>query len=95
MLSLFTSGVCCDYFNWKISTFLISTVAVATVQKLPQTFKSERYWVEMRWTIMSMMREPRGQVQRSMLGLLILSSSSWSSSQRSLFTSSATWSKTI
>lgn len=51
----------------------------------------QRYWVEMRWTIMWMMREPRGQAQRSMLGLLILSSSSWSSSHRSIFTSSATW----
>ncbi len=40
---------------------------------------------------MWMMREPRGQLHRSMLGFLILSSSSWSSSQRSSFTSSATW----
>lgn len=55
--------------------------------------KPQGYWVEMRWTIMWMMREPRGQLHRSMLGLLILSSSSWSSSQRSIFTSSATWDK--
>lgn len=49
------------------------------------------YWVEMRDTIVSMIREPRGQVIKSMLGFLIFSSKSWSSSQRSSFTSSATY----
>ncbi|KAG9344310.1 hypothetical protein JZ751_010979 [Albula glossodonta] len=34
------------------------------------------YWVEMSFTIMSMIREPRGQLHRSMLGFRILSSSS-------------------
>lgn len=53
------------------------------------------YCVEMRCTIMWMMREPRGQLHRSMLGLRILSSSSWSSSQRSSFTSSATYVREI
>lgn len=52
------------------------------------------YWVVMSLTIMWMIREPLGQVHRSMLGFLILSSRSWSSSQRSSFTSSATCSHT-
>lgn len=49
------------------------------------------YWVEIRDTMVCMMREPRGQVIKSMLGFLIFSSRSWSSSQRSSFTSSATY----
>lgn len=51
------------------------------------------YSVEMRWTIMSIMREPRGQLHRSMLGRLILSFSSRSSSPRSSTNRSATWNK--
>lgn len=42
------------------------------------------------FTIMLIIRDPLGQVHRSMLGFLILSWRSWSSSQRSSFTSSAT-----
>lgn len=49
------------------------------------------YWVEIRDTMVCMMREPRGQVIKSMLGFLIFSSRSWSSSQRSSFTNSATY----
>lgn len=49
------------------------------------------YWVEISDTMVCMMREPRGQVIKSMLGFLIFSSRSWSSSQRSSFTNSATY----
>lgn len=49
------------------------------------------YWVEITDTMVCMMREPRGQVIKSMLGFLIFSSRSWSSSQRSSFTNSATY----
>lgn len=52
---------------------------------------SQRYCVVTSFTIIPMIREPRGHTHRSMLGFLILSCSSWSSSQRSSFTSSATY----
>lgn len=79
-----TSGVCCDDFNGKDqvlhrdngvpnTTELVGCIQAAEAHGIK---KRRGYWVEMRWTIMRMMREPRGQVQRSMLGLLILSSSS-------------------
>lgn len=50
---------------------------------------SSFYCVVTSFTIMLIIRDPRGHVLRSMLGFLILSCSSWSSSQRSSFTSSA------
>lgn len=48
------------------------------------------YCVVTSFTIMLMIRDPRGHVHRSMLGFFILSWRSWSSSQRSSFTNSAT-----
>lgn len=50
---------------------------------------SSFYCVVTSFTIMLIIRDPRGHVLRSMLGFLILSCRSWSSSQRSSFTSSA------
>jgi len=52
--------------------------------------KTGLYCVVTSFTIMLMIRDPRGHVHRSMLGFFILSWRSWSSSQRSSFTSSAT-----
>lgn len=49
------------------------------------------YCVEISDTIVCMMRDPLGQLIRSILGFLIFSSKSWSSSHRSSFTSSATY----
>lgn len=80
--------------QWSRKTFSLhgpSLLNLSGWQQKGEGVKRQHYWVEMRCTIMWMMREPRGQLHRSMLGLLILSSSSWSSSQRSSFTSSATW----
>lgn len=73
-----TSGVCCDDFNGKDQVLRRGNGAPNTAEprRLTSLKSDGGYWVEMRWTIMRMMREPRGQVQRSMLGLLILSSSS-------------------
>lgn len=53
------------------------------------------YCVEMSDTMVCMMRDPRGQLIKSMLGFLIFSSKSWSSSQRSSFTNSATYIKSF
>lgn len=54
-----------------------------------QVPRARGYCVVTSFTIMLMIREPRGHVHRSVLGFLILSWRSWSSSQRSSFTSSA------
>lgn len=51
----------------------------------------QSHCVVISFTIMLIIRDPLGQVHRSMLGFLILSWRSWSSSQRSSFTSSATY----
>lgn len=58
-----------------------------------QASQAQSYCVVTSFTIMLMIREPLGHVHRSMLGFLILSWRSWSSSQRSSFTSSAIYNK--
>ena len=49
------------------------------------------YCVVTSWTMVAMMRLPRGQLHRSSFGVSILSSRSWSNSRRNSLTNSATW----